>query len=159
MRRVLDDRGMETAISMVMLILGASLVFSFAHDGGGKDRVDDGTFQLRCVQAGSVALCIKEDLSPVNGRFNGTTWILLREDGAKILEGDTTAFIHAVEHLHPYRPDGLDLLISISSDWDLPDPVLTPHVVSGTVLPGSVHIRVYLPLERGWFNYDIGGAT
>ncbi len=159
MRRILDDKGMETAISMIMLILGASLVFSFAHDGGGDDRVEVETFHLRCVQAESVALCIKEDLSLVNGRPNGTTWILMREDGSNILEGEDAAFINVTEALHAYRPDGLDLLISISTDPALPDPVLTPHVVSGTISPGSVHIKVYLPLERGSFNYDIEGAT
>ncbi len=158
MRRVLDDRGMETAISMIMLILGASLVFSFAYNGGGNDRVDADTFQLRCAQAGSVAFCIKENLSLDNIQLNGTIWVLMREDGLTISEGEDAALIHAIEALHPYRPDGMDLLISISSERDLPDPVLTPHVVSGMVLPGSVHIKVYLPLERGSFNYDIEGA-
>ncbi|MCK5772305.1 MAG: hypothetical protein KAH57_00815 [Thermoplasmata archaeon] len=158
MRKVLDDRGMETAISMVMLILGASLLFSFAHDGGVGEQIDTGTFQLRCVQAGNMAFCIKESLSQVNGQFNGTVWVLLREQGLTISEGEDPNLVHAMECLHPYRPDGIDVLISISSERDLPDPVLTPHVVSGTVLPGSVHIRVYLPLERGSFNYDVGGA-
>ena len=106
-----------------------------------------------------MAFCIKEELSPVDGRSNGTTWVLMREEGLTMTEGEHGDFIHAMEGLHPYRPDGLDVLISISTDPTLPDPVLTPHVVSETVLPGPFHIRVYLPLERGCFNYDIGGAS
>ncbi len=157
MRKVLDDRGMETAISMVMLILGASLLFSFAHDGG-QGQIDTDMFQLRCVQAGNMAYCIKESLSPTSSQFNGTVWVLLREQDLTISKGGDPDLIHAMEKLHPYRPDGIDVLISISSERDLPDPVLTPHVVSGTVLLGSVQIRVYLPLERGSFNYDVGGA-
>ena len=105
-----------------------------------------------------MAFCIKEDLSPVNDRPNGTTWVLMREEGMTISEGEGPAFIRAMEALYPYRPDGIDVLLSISTDPALQDPVLTPHVVSGTILPGSVHIKVYLPLERGSFNYDIGGA-
>ncbi len=158
MKKVLDDRGMETAISMVMLILGASLLFSFAHDGGRNEQINSETFQLRCVQAGNMALCIKENLPPISSQLNGTTWILMGGDGPRELEGDS-AFINAIEPLYPYRPDGIDVLISISSERDLPDPVLTPHVVSTAMSPGSVHIRIYLPLERGCFNYDIGGVS
>ncbi len=161
MRRVLCCGGMETHLSLMLLVSASLLITAFSISIGQNERKDQDLFDLRTFQAGCILSCVRmygtdeargtfvqqltDEELPICIIWNGTD--------ALMIEGCTLEKHSPLVEVLAWTPDGLGCLVLIEHPDEQTIDINGSVVVQKASIDEEKVLTVALPLFRGGAYY------